>query len=83
MHDVHRILIRCVNWLGDAVMTTPALQAVRETFPDAEITILANPPVSELLCGHPAIDRVITFERSGKDGGTVGRLRLAADHFYQ
>jgi len=45
LHSARKILVRAVNWLGDAVMTTPALQAVRETFPDAEITILANPLV--------------------------------------
>lgn len=78
-HNARKILVRAVNWLGDAVMTTPALQAVRETFPDAEITLLANPLVSQLLSGHPAIDRVITFERSGKHGGIAGRLRLAAE----
>ena len=79
LHSARKILVRAVNWLGDAVMTTPALQAVRETFPDAEITILANPLVSQLLYGHPAIDRVITFERNGKHGGIAGRLRLAAE----
>lgn len=79
LHTARKILIRAVNWLGDAVMTTPALQAVRETFPDAEITILANPLVSQLLLRHPAIDRVLTFERIGKHGGIAGRLRLATE----
>jgi ADP-heptose:LPS heptosyltransferase len=32
-----RILIRGTNWLGDAVMTTPALLRLREKFPDAHI----------------------------------------------
>lgn len=78
-HTAQKILIRAVNWLGDAVMTTPALMAARETYPDAEITILANPLVSQLLSKHPAIDRVLTFERSGKHGGIAGRLRLATE----
>ena len=74
-----RILARGVNWLGDAVMTTPALQAVRETWPNAEIVLVANPLVSQLLLNHPALDRVITFDRSGNHKGLFGRLRLAAD----
>lgn len=74
-----RILVRAVNWIGDAVMTTPALCAVRQTFPAAEITILANPLVSQLFLHHPGIDRVITFDRNGRHKGIAGRLRLAAE----
>ena len=35
-----RILVRGTNWLGDAVMTTPALLRLREKFPDAHIALL-------------------------------------------
>lgn len=75
--DYHNILVRAVNWIGDAVMTTPALMAVRETYPKARITLLANPLVGQLLQGHPAIDRVLIFDRKGADHGLTGRLRLA------
>ncbi len=75
--DTHKVLIRAVNWIGDAVMSTPALMAVRETYPKAEITLLANPLVGQLLQGHPAIDRVLVFDRKGEHHGLVGRLRLA------
>ena len=37
-----RILVRGVNWLGDAVMTTPALVRLRQRFPDAGITLLCH-----------------------------------------
>jgi len=36
-----RILIRAVNWVGDAVMTNPAIGTIRDQFPKAEITMLA------------------------------------------
>ena len=72
-----KILIRAVNWIGDAVMTAPAIVAVRESFPEAEITLLANPLVSQLFSPHASIDRVITFDRSSKHKGISGRLRLA------
>jgi len=79
-HDsIRKILIRSVNWIGDAVMTTPAISAIREHFPHAEITILANELVSQLFSNHPDIDRIITFKRQGKHGGGAGRLRLAAE----
>lgn len=75
--DYHNILVRAVNWIGDAVMTTPALMAVRETYPKARITLLANPLVGQLLQGHPAIDRVLFFDRKKEHHGLAGRLRLA------
>lgn len=75
--DVQRILVRAVNWIGDAVMATPALMSVRETYPKAEITLLANPLVGQLLQGHPALDRVMVFDRKQQHRGLIGRLRLA------
>lgn len=75
---MQRILVRSTNWIGDAVMTTPALAAVRQSFPQAEITLLANPLVSQLFACHPWIDQVITFDRTGEHAGLRGRLRLAA-----
>lgn len=75
--DYHNILVRAVNWIGDAVMSTPALMAVRETYPKARITLLANQLVGQLLQGHPAIDQVLVFDRKKEHHGLAGRLRLA------
>ena len=76
---VEKLLVRAVNWVGDAVMTTPALAVIRERFPAAEIVLLANPLVSQLFMPHPAVDRVITFDRNGRHRGVRGRLRLARE----
>jgi heptosyltransferase II len=75
---VRKILIRSVNWLGDAVMITPAMAALRARFPAAEITVLANPLVSQLFSPHPCVDRVISFDRK-KHRGITGRLKLAGE----
>jgi heptosyltransferase II len=56
------ILIRATNWIGDAIMSLPALRAVRERYPDATITVLAKPWVSDLYSSESSIDRVMTFE---------------------
>src|SRR3989442_664970 len=56
---VHRILIRAINWVGDAVMSLPAIRAVRERFPAAHIAVLARPRVPDLYAREPAIDRVL------------------------
>jgi len=56
-----RILIRATNWIGDAVMSLPALRAVRSRFPDAHIAVLARPWVADLYFGESAVDRVIPY----------------------
>src|SRR5512140_1166033 len=73
------LLVRATNWLGDAVMTTPALAAVREGFPDARIVLLARPLVSELFRHHPDVDEVMVYERPGRHEGTLGRFRIASE----
>jgi len=56
-----RILVRGVNWLGDAVMTTPALMRLRETFPGAHIALLTPEKLTDLWQHHPAINETISF----------------------
>ena len=55
------LVIRGVNWLGDAVMTTPAVLRLRERFPDTRITLLCPEKLRDLWASHPAIDEVATF----------------------
>jgi heptosyltransferase-2 len=57
-----RILIRTTNWIGDAIMSLPALRAIRQRFPDAAITVLARPWVSAVYEGERAIDEVIPLD---------------------
>jgi heptosyltransferase-2 len=56
-----RILVRGTNWLGDAVMTTPALLRLREKFPGAHIALLTNSKLTDLWQQHPAINETISF----------------------
>ena len=73
------ILIRATNWLGDAVMITPAIARIRESFPKARITLLANPLVGQLFQGSPWVDRVMVFDRKRTHAGVMGRWRLARE----
>ncbi|MBU1570424.1 MAG: glycosyltransferase family 9 protein, partial [Proteobacteria bacterium] len=61
--NINRILIRATNWVGDAVMTLPALEAVRENFPSASITVLARPWVAPLFENHPAVNNILIYKR--------------------
>lgn len=61
---LRRILVRGVNWLGDAVMTLPALQRLREAHPHAHIAVLTPDKLAGLWPLVPAIDRAIPFTRN-------------------
>lgn len=70
--------MRTTNWIGDAVMSTPALGAVREAFPDAHIAVVANPLVAQLFACHPDCNEVIVFDKQGQHAGVPGFLRFVA-----
>ena len=70
-----RILVRGVNWLGDAVMTTPALLRLREKFPDARITLLCPEKLRELWRHHPAVEETISFTSGESIFAVAKKLR--------
>ncbi len=74
-----KILVRATNWVGDAVMSIPALQAIRGRWPRADMAILARPPVAELYRGQGYADRLFIFEHTGRHRGVWGRERLASE----
>ena len=77
-----RILVRATNWLGDAVMSLPAIRAIRQAVPHAHISVAARPWVADLYARETAIDRVILHPaaktlRARRDFAT----QLRAEHF--
>ncbi len=79
LRKIKKILIRSTNWIGDAVMTTPAVRAIRKNFPNAKISILAKPWVTPVFESSPYIDNILIYDDAGKHKGLAGKLRLASD----
>ncbi len=69
------ILVRGVNWLGDAVMTTPAMVRLREAFPQSRITLLTHDKLAGIWRGHPAVDAVEVFGANESSWRIGQRLR--------
>jgi heptosyltransferase-2 len=67
-----KILIVQPSWVGDAVMATPTLRAIRELFPDAHISYLMRRYVKELYSGMPWADQILTY-RTGKTKSKTGK----------
>ncbi len=74
-----KILVRATNWVGDAVLSLPALEALHRRFPAAEIVVLAKPSVSELYWQHPALHRVKVYDPRKEHRGWQGFRKLTAE----
>jgi heptosyltransferase-2 len=74
-----KILVRTPNWVGDAVMSIPALEALRRSRPGDELCLLARPVVAELFYEQPFADRILPYEFQGRHRGWLGRERLVAE----
>lgn len=73
--NIKKILIRGVNWIGDAVLTIPAINSVRRAFPDAHISLLVKPWVAEIFKESPDINEIILYEE--RFNSFSGKFKLA------
>lgn len=76
--DFSNILVRATNWVGDAVMSLPALRAIRERFSTARISVLAKPWVADLYARESFIDEIILYD--GQSPWRTGH-ELRSRHF--
>ncbi len=72
MKPPSKILIVQPSWVGDAVMATPTLRAIRQLYPEAHISYLLRRYVKPLYTGMPWHDQLITY-RTGKTRTKTGK----------
>lgn len=76
MKKYKNILIVRTDRIGDVVLTTPVIRALRRSLPDAAITMLVTPATSELVRGNFHLNEVLVDDRTGLHKGTLGFLKL-------
>jgi len=64
-----RIVVRCPNWVGDLVMSTPALRSLRRHFTGAHISVMVKPSLRPVIEQLPFFNEIIEYEPKGKDRG--------------
>jgi heptosyltransferase-2 len=69
-----RILLTRTDRIGDVVLTTPAIKAVRDRYPDAYIAFLVRPYARDIVEGNPYLDEVIIYDKYGRHKGPLGTL---------
>lgn len=61
--SIKNILVRGTNWVGDSIITIPALRELRRIFPNARISLLVKPWVSGIFEDLECVDEVINYEK--------------------
>lgn len=72
--NIRRILVIKLRHIGDVLLTVPVFRALRERFPDAEISALVNAGTEAMLSGNPLVDEVIVFDRKIKKKSFLARI---------
>ena len=62
-----RILILRTDRLGDVLLSTPVVKALRQSFPQSYISMLVSPYTKDVLDGNLALDEIITFDKDAKN----------------
>lgn len=72
-----KILVRGTNWVGDAVMTIPALRQLRRIFPEAKITIHTRSWAEGIFRDADFVDKILTFDKTNsKVKDTFSQIKL-------
>ncbi|MDD5596211.1 MAG: lipopolysaccharide heptosyltransferase II, partial [Candidatus Omnitrophica bacterium] len=72
-----RILIARTDRIGDVVLSTPVIKAIRENYPHAYIAVLVSPYAKEIVEGNPYLDEVIVYDKDKLQRGLMGSIKFA------
>ena len=75
----NRVLVKATNWLGDVVMSLPALRAVRTAYPRAHLAVLVKQELAGFFDGSAWIDAVLPYTLRRGLQGLADRRRIVAD----
>src|SRR6266852_6273726 len=74
-----RILVKEVNWLGDLVMSLPALRGVRRAWPDAHVAVLVKRELASFFDGAAWLDEVVPYSVGRGLSGFMDRRRIVGE----
>ena len=72
-----RILVIRLDRIGDVVLSTPVLQALRTAYPHAYIAMMVRPTCRELLEGNPFLNEIIIYEKEGRHHSVIRTIQFA------
>ncbi len=74
---IKKILVIDLAFIGDVILATPTMRALKARFPKASLTMLTIPLTAEVAAMNPYVDEVLVYDKRGKDKGLFGMWRMA------
>ena len=72
-----RILVIDLAFIGDVILATPVVRALKEAYPAARITMLTVPLTADVAAMNPYVDEVMVYDKRGADRGIFGLWRVS------
>lgn len=72
----NKILVIQTAFIGDAILTLPLIQALKLNYPKSSIDVIVVPRTAEIFTKHPAISKIIQYDKRGNDRGLKGLWQL-------
>ena len=76
--DGPAVLVPQTSFLGDVVLTTPLVTALRRRLRPRRLSVMVRPESRDLMEGHPDVDEVLVDDKYGRDRGLRGLVQAAA-----
>lgn len=73
---LNNILIVRTDRIGDVILTTPAIRAIKEAYPKTKITLLVSPLTQDLISKNPFVDEILLDDRKNINKGILGFVKL-------
>ncbi len=77
---MERLLVCGTNWLGDSIMSMPALQALKQRYRETHLTLMVKPGMVPLWEMHSAVDAIIPIAQGR--GGTRRTVRMLRQQLF-
>jgi heptosyltransferase-2 len=77
VEEYSNIVIVQTAFAGDLILTIPVAQVLKRINPSSQIDMVVIPRTADILMNHPDINKVIIYDKNGKDAGFRGLLRLS------
>jgi heptosyltransferase-2 len=71
-----KVLIIQTAFIGDAILTLPMIQKLKDIFNDVEIHVLCIPNSAEIFTGSPYVNKVLIYDKKGKDRGLLSLVKI-------
>lgn len=77
--DLKRILIVRTDRIGDVLLSTPVIKAIRERYPNAFLAMMVSAYAREIIEGNPYLDQVIIYDKDTKHKTWISSIKFAKD----